>query len=357
MRCYLLKRCFISAVLIIPNITFSYCPHCENSGSLMLCPSGQVHCSQCGQDIFPNRLFYSRRKVWTIGGDALVIGQLGTNLHTTNQLMLHTAGLNSFNPTMIISNENLNRLLSYMRHFYHGVFQSPHIVFSAISLAQLLMLNVPALSQFQPAEYQIALWWLVAYWILYMSPHVCSQAQGFLAQAPVSLQLNAAQEQITNLQNQINSISGLPELTSLFNNGSLYTLSAAQARLSGMEEGTPHIFWLFRATFPGGILIVIQRQGSYYVITPYNHYFRVTSMTCLLRMLSQIASVQWVQRGIMTGITGTGFWSGLGSTVGAVTGIPFVTLALLGGTDPKAVMSAYAIWMAMSAAAFHFRYL
>lgn len=285
-------------------------------------------------------------------GDNLAIGSVGTNLHANNQVMLYEAILNPFSPQMIISNQNLDHLISYLRHYYRGISRSHHIVFSAITLAQLLLLNVPALSNLPPAEHEVALWWLVGYWILYMDQSTRSQAADFLSQAPGELQLNEAQSQIQNLHTPAAGILNLPDVISLFNNHGDHTFSTAQANLENVAI-TPYFA---QVTYPGGTIVVIQLAGTYYIITPYNHFFTTASMETVLTILSQIARAQFLPRRVVTAVVETGFWSNVGATVGAVMGIPFVGLSLLSGSNPRAVITAYGVLITMSAAAFNFRF-
>lgn len=280
------------------------------------------------------------------------IGSVGTNLDANNQLMLHEASLNPFAPQMIISNENLDHLISYLRHHYAGISRSHYIIFSAVALAQMLMLNVPALAHLSPAEHEIALWWLVGYWILYMDPSTRSQAQAFLSQAPADLQITEAQTQIQNLQAQAIGVLNLPEVISLFNHNGDHSFLTAQSNLINVAT-TPYFA---QVTYPGGILVVIQVNNTYYIITPYNHLFTTTSLEKALTILSLIARAQWLPRRVMAAAIETSFWTGVGATVGAVTGLPFVALGIISGTDPRVVITTYGVWVSMSAVAFNISY-
>ena len=341
--------------LLLPNIVFSInCPNCNDP--LCCLQPRQVYCNYCGQNLFPNDLFDHYRRGRAISEQELVIGQVGTHLELANQLMLYSVDLSPLSPIRIISNQNLDHLLSYLRLHYPWLVRNPNIIFSSIVLAQLLILNVPALSRLESAEQQVALWWLIGYWLLYASYGSPAYAENFLSQAPESLQLDVAQNQIQSLQGTIDRIPELPDIISLFHArdqpGNQYTLSAALSQLNSMGSDP----YLAQVTYRWGIIAILRLAGVYYIITPYNVLFSTASVTTALEILSQIATSQFLPGRILTAAAVTTVVSGLGVGIGAVIGLPILGLSLLGGATPGQALTIYGVWIMMTIAAANIRY-
>ena len=347
-----MKQFFIVVVLLVPSIAFSInCPVCMNQ--LTCGPLRQPYCNYCEHDIFPSNLLGPRRIISLHEGGQLfyettpvVVGHDGDNLDATSQTVLNSASLHSFHPEIIISNQNLNHLLSYLNCHYRGLRKTPRIVFSSIALAQLLMLDVPVLSQLEPAEHQIALWWLTGYWLLYMSPDTRIQAQVFLAEAPSELQLNIAQAQVISMQVYAMDMPPLPELISLFHvqnqPDNQYAFSAAMEYLTNLGENIPY---LAQVNYPEGIIAVIHRAGVYHIITPYNRLISTTSIKAALQALRQIVTAKWLPSRIINAIKQTVFWSVVGAVVGGITGLYIAGAGLLNGAEAEHVLSAYFAWL------------
>lgn len=326
--------------LWLPGIAVSI--NCPNCGNALCCRNpGQVHCAHCNRDIFPDSLFnqYLRASV-PLDEEQLVIQDV-SSLDADNQQVLQAGQLLQFNPTQIISNQNLGHLLSYLSQNYGfgwRRYQANH-VFSSISLAQLLILRVPGLSQLGEVEQQLALWWLTGYWLLYMTPDTRAAARAFFFQAPADLHLNAAQQKIQLLQTWTANMAQLPDVISLFETQNQFgedelTFSAAQPYLNNLGDNS---LILTQASSGRGILVIIQQAGTYYIITPFNQLFSATSIARALEILSQIATAQTIQDKFLKTAEGVLKIFCLVAVLGGGSMLPVVVGFVLQGFSPAEV--------------------
>lgn len=350
MQYYSFRPFWLVIFFCLPNIAVSInCPICNNT---LRCPGpGQVYCDHCHQDIFPDDLFSQYLESGATVDEGLLISQDGSRLNRANEHIILEGELCWFNPTQIISNQGLCHLLSYLKQRYRFGLNLRYAVFSSIALAQLLMLNVPELASLGEVEQQLALWWLTGYWLLYWSFVTRASAQEFLASAPDALHLNAAQHQIQSLQELTRNRLLLSDIMSLFWVRGHYVFSAAQSHLDRLGEGTPY---LARMTLWDGMLIVIQRAGTYYIISPFNQLFTATSMDRALQIISQIAIAQFISKGFLLAVGETLLISGIGLGIGIVSGFPLFGVSCLAGSS--LFTSLYAAWIAISIGVFNYRH-
>ena len=247
----------IAVILLAPNIAFSFnCPFC--SGSKAGYRDEQVYCQGCEVRISPDNLFQQNGRQF-VAGEAMEVMKGGYSgpYDRDNRIAPFLAGWNQFSPMTIISAQDLNCIMLFLHQQYPGFDRDLEltVVNSAISLAQLLIFSVPALSQLDRAEQKIALWWLTGYWLLRLSS-VRQHARNFLAGTPAFLQDNAVQQQIGNIQGSAESLGTLPDVLKLFySEASLeqpLTFSTGQSFLSTLTDNTPYIAQAVASGLGGG---------------------------------------------------------------------------------------------------------
>ena len=227
-------------------------------------PQNQLQCLYCRQPVRPDDIFASfRQRRSLFWADEPFISPVDCY----GQTMLTAPELSAYSPEAIIAENDLNLLLKYL-HQHYGTLK-PNIIFSALVLVKLHLLENIDLHGLDPTDQRVALWWLLGY----------SPANPLL-------------------------------------------FSAAQTYLEEYVFSSSHTF-LFQLADTENVIAVVRQNNFYHILTPFNQYFLAASVGEALEILSVIASANYLSLYAFLTTTDTIVLSSLGALFGISTGLPF----------------------------------
>lgn len=316
----------------------------------------RLYCHICQNAVDPEKILrqYNPAPPLANWDSAWIDEGYASHQESIYQTLLAGWQLNFFHPQVIINPQDLHYLMLYMLSYYPQVRDDKGIVFSALMLAQTAIISNQALAQQEPSKQKIMLWFLVGYGLLHLSGANLTMADNFLRNSPASLGLPPLLGNITFMAMylSVRNFPVFPELLTIFRNDSLcspsYRLSTGRHLFQILDESCPY---LAMVNDNRALLSIFRRGSHYYILTPFNRYFRVASEPAALRLLGYLAETQESSYDTSYWFSQTIVHSAVGLILGSLFALPITLTILHHDRDSKVAVDFYIgcviLWVAL----------